>query len=738
MRKVLPLILLLLLAAVARLVTWRAVFSEGDVWPQDPDACFRLRQVRLIAHHFPETPPVDRYSLGVDLPTDPTVARNEPWLHPSMFYMAWALAGFDTADGPIRDAAMVVPVVWGVATTALAYAVALVIANGFGAATAAVFAALCMPVLWRTNLGALDNHMVECAVFLALLLVPAWNARLPHRTPARSVGVIVLGIAMAACALTCYWTVFGAAILCAAYSFGLVCFARGDAPKTADLYRDTVSFGAGLLVASALNLALSNSFAALVLAGLGAYALGQAAVWRAFPKARLTVWAGLLLAALLTVGLAMPELTRSVVASLRVALHISASPDVTERFYETVDETAPLSLSGLPQRYSFLILAMPVALVLLARHALRERNMTKLAVCVLFLVLMVFSMANRRFSHMAAAVMAPVVGWTFAALFAWWSRRMPALAAKRAVAFSIKAIVMAALVLGLGLYVQANAAYRRTHPAVSPGMKETFRWLRENTPPDEGLWNPVAEAPYRVMAMWDLGWWILDKAERVPSANGAGEGAMAQLEFFFKADPAAALEVARRQNVRYVLASITQGKASSAFRIMQILPTDVLNAPLDPENERLILDTYRKSIHAALHLFDGRIEAEGGATAALGHYRLLFETEEDTETPFGPQPTAKVYEIVPAARLIGRAPPGAAVAASIELTTNTGRTITYTDAATADAEGRFQLPLPYPSDIPSGETQPLGPWRVRVGETVHEVAVSEKAVLGGETVPLGE
>lgn len=174
-RLVLPLILLAV--AASRVLTWRAVFIGGDVLPYDTDPYYRLRQIEILNCNWPHTP-VDYYSLGATKQNDPTVARPEPLLHPVMFVTAWLLAGQSRDTMALRRAAMLEPVLWAVFTSWLAYVVARRMSGRFAGEIAAIYAGFAMPILWRTSLGALDNHMTEASVFLVVVwVVDEWRTR---------------------------------------------------------------------------------------------------------------------------------------------------------------------------------------------------------------------------------------------------------------------------------------------------------------------------------------------------------------------------------------------------------------------------------------------------------------------------------------------------------------------------------------------------------------------------------
>lgn len=104
-------------------------------------------------------------------------------------------------------------------------------------------------------------------------------------------------------------------------------------------------------------------------------------------------------------------------------------------------------------------------------------------------------------------------------------------------------------------------------------------------------------------------------------------------------------------------------------------------------------------------------------------------------------PAVKVFRIVNGARLVGRAPAGTAVAARLNLVAgSTGRRIPYEQRAVADAAGRYQLLLPYPtrSDTAWTDVRADGPWHIVVARDgilwQLAVDVTEEQVTMGSVV----
>ncbi|HPO14467.1 MAG TPA: hypothetical protein PLI09_13575 [Candidatus Hydrogenedentes bacterium] len=754
-RKLITVCVLLYFVVMVRMLTWNVVFTGGDVLPYDSDPYFRLREIQLIAHHFPNAAPEDRYVLGVEKPTDSTITRKEPWLHPSMFLMALVFAGFTTEDPPLREAAMFVPIVWALFTVLAAFWFAWRIADFFAAIIAAIYVSFCMPILWRTSLGALDNHMTESMLFLVLLLMAAALNKLPEKGVKYTLKLVLPGGLLALCALISYWTVMGAMLLCISYSLALIFFANRGPEQNTPIRTQVLGMGWCMLIAGGINVLLANFFSAFCLAGCGAYLLGQVMVWRFVPKGRIIVWGAIVLLGLVMLSIAWPGLAGQLLATGRVALHLSKEQGFTERFYSTVSETQPIPLNTIHIQYSLLILLIPVLVPVMLRKAYKTLDPSCLALCVMTLALLLASIPNRRFSHMAAAVMAPLIAWGLGGLLQFLFDKIPAFSRKKAarlsnsneaadisdasklLRFSVKTLVIILMLLGFAPYVLNNLDIRKKNPGISPPLQEVMQWMKLNTPRCENFWNPVSEPPYRVMAKWDVGWWMLDRAQCVPVANNAGEGALEELTFFFNATPEEALDLLHKQNAKYVLVDASGGRTTKAFRILQLMPETVLNNQDKPENKEAILQRYRTTLLARLYEYDGALHVEPGLEiSALEHYRLLYESKELAESPLGKQPTVKLFDVVPGAHIMAKAAPGTIITAVLSLESNTGRAFMYTDTCTADTEGNFRLVLPYPTDSPSGETTPMGKWTLDIGGQKIELEVSAELVKTGGEISL--
>ena len=94
----------------------------------------------------------------------------------------------------------------------------------------------------------------------------------------------------------------------------------------------------------------------------------------------------------------------------------------------------------------------------------------------------------------------------------------------------------------------------------------------------------------------------------------------------------------------------------------------------------------------------------------------------------------KVFEIVEGALITGSAAPGAVVGVRIGVFTNRGRKILYATHAIADVAGRYRVRVPYATGAGPERARTAPFYRLFCGDDVRVVAVSEAAVVEGETV----
>jgi hypothetical protein len=101
-------------------------------------------------------------------------------------------------------------------------------------------------------------------------------------------------------------------------------------------------------------------------------------------------------------------------------------------------------------------------------------------------------------------------------------------------------------------------------------------------------------------------------------------------------------------------------------------------------------------------------------------------------------PAYKLFEVVEGAVFAGEAEPNAQASAELTLTTPLGSTL-HRVIGRADASGRLQLRVPYPSEAPGTQQAMVhaqGKWRVELGGDRYEVTVTETDVREGREIRL--
>ncbi len=108
-------------------------------------------------------------------------------------------------------------------------------------------------------------------------------------------------------------------------------------------------------------------------------------------------------------------------------------------------------------------------------------------------------------------------------------------------------------------------------------------------------------------------------------------------------------------------------------------------------------------------------------------------------------PSVKIYRVVPGARLRGSAAPGARVVARIDMGVKASqRRFTYEHGVPVGPDGRFELRVPYPSDVDVDDLTPLSKWTIEVvrpdgsrPETRSQFPVTEAQIRSGVAIELG-
>jgi hypothetical protein len=159
--------------------------------------------------------------------------------------------------------------------------------------------------------------------------------------------------------------------------------------------------------------------------------------------------------------------------------------------------------------------------------------------------------------------------------------------------------------------------------------------------------------------------------------------------------------------------------------------------------ERLHVNSFAAGVH-----FHNDGSTARRKRSSTGRLRLVAEGPPNGR-PFrtlGPRgegievPAYKLFELVEGAVFVAETKPKARASAELTLTTPLGR-IPFRVFGRADASGRLELRVPYPSESPDAEppmVHALGKWRIKLGSESYEVAVTENDVREGREVRIAQ
>ncbi len=722
----LPWALLFGSAVVLRALRLGLVFVDGEVrFPMGEDELYHLRRIWFSVVHFPAT-------LAFDLYMNHPEGAAPIW--PPLF--DWTVAALARAAVGAGDphavevfAAWLPPLIGALGVLAAAWLARRTFSPAAGFVTGALL--LVQPAhIRRSALGFVDHH-AALGLFATLLLAAAMRLAGPLGPAGRPRGVVATGVVVAAA--IGLWP--GFVLHVAAVQLFLVAQLLALRDPAAAVAR-----ARGLAVAHAVAAALLlpfcvgrewpdlGSFSPLVLsnfqplwlgAGAGTFAL-LAALWSRSPlgadRARRVASAA-------GVGVLGLGAAWWLVPGLAVALENAAGWFGSNTYLGGIGELRPLlapdgrfeARHGSAD-YSHLFWAYPVALAGLAAQALRRQRAEVLLLLFVSAVFLALTLQQRRFGDVSAAGFALVLGPALALGFRAARHRIRA---PRAVWVGVAgALGLAALLPQAAAFqVEARASLRslRGEPVVLLAgarrrtvLERAARWLKRETPATSGYLDPTARPEYGVLAAWGQGHLLRYYAERPLVQDNFGpwggrSGFDAAHRYFASPDEDAAVAIAERLGVRYVVAT-ELGSGQEAPRpgsqALRLLPVVARGAGL----------------------------ALPGAEHALERHRLIFVADDAdlARKPGEPIWRVAVYEIVPGARVSGRGRPDASVRFELEVPLPGRAPVRYRARTRVNPDGRYEVRLPYPA---------AAGYAVSSGSERRTFELSEADVREGRAVP---
>ena len=713
-----------------------------------------MHRIWFSVVRFPETLPVDSY---VSFPSGSQI------LWPSAF--DWTIAAMirpfvDPTDQTAVEAiAIWVPAVLGGITAGVVGLLAAR-AYGRGAAWCAGLIFCFLPMSYGySHLGMIDHH-VAVALFTTLTLWLAFDLfdqddyafSAPEALRARSTRIaIAMGFSMAATILIWPGALLHVAILQAAFLFRWLFADSRDAARAR-----AIQFAASQAMVAVCVAPFAvgqiwreyGDWSPLVLSNFqpayfGCAALAILAVQIVHDRSHLGDARSQRILSALTIGFAAVMVMLILVAPLRDAL-VYAGRWFTggEALLALVNETRPiLAPSGhfdpsfAVTRFGAGFVILPIVWLYLARRAVTRRDAPQGLLLFWALAFFVLTLQQWRFGNTLAVVYAVLIG----ASLAEWGSSLPQRIRPIRLRPILEAVVVIALmswsVISIGGYfvplVQFNLhaladPVRRERGALLPGkliVDRAARWIAEETPKTSGYFEPDQTPEYGVLSDWSSGHLVRYRSMRPVVQDNFGpyagrENFEAAWNYFGESEEEDAIRILERLGVRYVIGG-PRGAGS-----LRGLPSDAMA-------HRLARDYGSRTVLRSAEPVPG-----------LAHHRLIYYAH--TAPPSAqlsrlqqqrPYSSIGLWEIVPGARIEGRAEPNTVVRANLALETESGPRHVYRRETLSDVHGVYRLIVPYPTDVTySSAIQTQGNYHFSTETGRGRLAVREADVKAGAAV----
>jgi dolichyl-diphosphooligosaccharide--protein glycosyltransferase len=425
----------------------------------------------------------------------------------------------------------------------------------------------------RTQLGFVDHHALEACLAIATLfaLVRAIRATESAVLVATVIAGVMLGLYLLAWAS-------GALLLAIIGAWALTMIPLARSPG--DLARLARVIGIAALLALAVVTGFQDprmhryGSQVIGLAGLAAIALALHTLpLRGAAMARtLAIGAGLavvIVIAGMSIWWLSPELVRQVLLDLgRLA------PDPTRM---SVLEARPLFMYpgswNWSQPWEFFrtgFYAGAIALALFTVRVWRDRESADVLMWVFVAAMFIATIGQNRFGYYLVTGCALLAGWLAAAALDWAGvphsgDPQPVARTRFPLARELTVIAVTAALFAPNIAPSVVLAPRGA--SMAGFWQDTMTWLAAHTPPafaesvgrgdDYYLARYSREsvpAPdYTVMNWWDQGYWITQRARRVPVANPTQERAGRAARFYVETDERRAVALLAEERVRFVL-----------------------------------------------------------------------------------------------------------------------------------------------------------------------------------------
>jgi dolichyl-diphosphooligosaccharide--protein glycosyltransferase len=714
----------LLLAILPRLSGLRVVFSRGELLQWDGDSAYHLKRILFAIAHFPSLP---RFDPAMSWPAGAVC----PWADGfDLLAAAWGLVAGLGDPRRATIAALGFTTILGLLAVWAAIDLArLVLPDGPARESAALAAGLLTAVIpsgvYLSQFGFLDHHIAE---LLSFMLLAGWALRRHRRADAPAVDGLAWELGGALTATFAVW-VYSGGVLYVGMAFAVVLVALVLDERPAFLGSGVLALATAAGVVALLTIpavrahgaVLSYRFPSLLqplLVGLAAATLGLAWAVTRFVNGlgrRLTLLASASLTAAAVLVIFVPGAAPEIRAGLEGWL-LRRDPWIA-----SIAEFQPLGygsatfFAALFTSYGTIGVAAPLLLATGSWIVIRGTGPRGAAFVALSAIFVALSLHQVRFERVGQPLLV-IDAMATLALLASRGRAHASVLTVRVFP------VLATLVLILA-DPTLRGALTPNWMAVPPAASAALALRDESAGAgDQGVFTSWGDG-HVVSVLSGLG----------TPTNGFGSyldpAAFRAAEDAFSADGAGLDAYLSGRGLRFVVAGALTGELSPPGGSTQD------NFAAGPRGA--VLNLGQMKARALSPLLIGGSAIPGAAVRHLERLMPIFGTPEMIAGLSFQIPALWVYERVPGAHVLGMAPPGTRVVASLDFREQR-RAHVWKAFADVDAQGHFELLIPFPTGLvrPAFVSSPRYSLRVGDGPS-SEVEVPEATVRSGGTIRVG-
>ncbi|MGB8930390.1 MAG: STT3 domain-containing protein, partial [Anaeromyxobacteraceae bacterium] len=714
----------LAIALWPRFATLPILFSRGELMQWDGDSAYHLKRILYAISNFPGLP---RFDPQMNWPGGAPC----PWTDGfDLLAAAWGLlAGFGSPERATMAVLLFTPLLALLAVWAAIDLARLVIPEGpareAAALSAGALTALAPALVYQSQVGFLDHHVAEV---LSFLLLAGWALRrLP--LPGRRAGVGIAWELAGALAATFSLWVFSGGVIYVGMAAAILLVALLQDERPALVGSGVPALAGAALAAALLSLPalrahgriVSYQFPSLLqplLVAGAALALGLAlAAGRAARGLlrRTALFAVLVLAAAALGAALLPHAAHELRAGIEGWLLRRDPWIATVQEFQPFAHGAPTFALALFSDFGTIGVTAPLLLAVGGWVIVRGTGKRGVAFVVLTCGFVLLVLLQMRFERIGEPLLMIDAAAVFAAI-AQRKRDRPRLAAVRLFPALAVAVLVAA---DPKLREALTPAWARIRPEASAAL--ALRDLAHGRS-EEGAFSA-----------WDHGHMVNVMSGLPTPTNGFGSYLDAA-EFeasgrILKADARAFDAYLSAHRLRWVVAGAT------CTPLVFSLARPPFRADASRRGGVMDLEAMKSAPLSPL-----LIGGSGIPGAGLKHLERLMPVFGTTDQIAGlafPLPALWVYERVPGAKLVGSAPAGARVVATLRFREQ-GRPHAWKAFADTGADGAFELIVPFPTGLlrPAVDSDRRYALSVNDGPPT-EAEVPESAVRAGATVRVG-